>query len=131
MPPLGSFYFHHWYPSGLEVAGESSAVAAGFLPPRAPHRPEAFRPGEEAFVSHRGRRHSQRSQATAKLVQSPTATCKSRCVSTPKTSSAEVAEPSLPAIVTSITPFGVAATVSPTTRRTDDTVTSHFTGKLL
>jgi len=70
MPFLGSFYFHHWYPSGLEVAGEPSAIAAGPLHAGAPHGPEAFRPGDEALVAHRGRRHTQRSQATAQLVQS-------------------------------------------------------------
>jgi hypothetical protein len=42
-----------------------------------------------------------------------------------------VAEPSVPVIITSIAPFSIAATASPTTRRTDNTVRSHIPGKLL
>src|SRR5215203_7378556 len=60
-----------------------------------------------------------------------TATWKSRCVSTPSTTSATSPDPRTPLVVTRSAPSGVALGFRPMTRRTDDAVTGHAAGKLL
>src|SRR3712207_5470728 len=60
-----------------------------------------------------------------------TTTWTSRCVSTPKTTSTTSSERCTLVVLTPVTPFRIAVIARPATRKTDDTVTGHVTGKLL
>src|SRR4051812_17561066 len=105
MTAPGPLDLEHRDPRGPQVAGEPGTVATGSLYTGTPYGAETLRPPDEALVTLHVRRHGQLSQAPAQLVSRATATCKSRCVSTPKTTPATVAEPSWPLIITSIAPL--------------------------
>jgi hypothetical protein len=94
------------------VAGESGPVAAGPFHTSTPYGAEAFRPTEELPVAFGGGGHLDLAQASLPRGSRTTPTWKSRCVSTPNTTSATSPDPGVPLVVTVPTPSALAASCS-------------------